>query len=135
MDISITARNLEVDNKVKSYISKKLKKLQKLYKRIYDCEVVLESEKERKNVEILVSLKRTKIVAKETSPDIFASIDIASEKIKKQLRRLNDRVSSRRKRKTMFSRFIPSGMRKQPGGIPSGQDYEDMERPSGYNEE
>ena len=110
MDISITARNFKVDDRVKKYVAKRLQKLSKLYKRIYRCEVILGAEKERRNVEILLHLKRTQIIAKETSPDIFASIDLASDKVQKQLRRLKDKVSSRRNRKTkaVLSKFMNS---------------------------
>lgn len=98
MDINITGRNIELDEDLKTYIHKRIDKLEKLYRRIYKCEVILEEEKIRQNAEIIMYLKRNKIVAKESSPDIYASIDNASENIKKQLRRLKDRVSTRRRR-------------------------------------
>ena len=98
MDINITGRNIELDEALKTYIHKRIDKLEKLYRRIYKCEVILEEEKIRQNAEIIMYLKRSKIVAKESSPDIYASIDNASENIKKQLRRLKDRVSTRRRR-------------------------------------
>ena len=116
MDISITARNFKVDERVKKYVAKRLQKISKLYKRIYRCEVILDAEKERRNVEILLYLKRTQIIAKETSPDIFASIDLASDKVQKQLRRLKDKVSSRRNRKT--KQTIAKFMNSMPGQRP-----------------
>ncbi len=105
LDIKITGRNLDLDRNIKSYLNKKLGKLEKVYRRIYKCEVVLDEEKVRKNVEIILYLKRNRIVAKESSPDMYASIDNAYDNVKKQLRRLSDRVSSHR-RKAMFGRFL-----------------------------
>lgn len=98
MDIKITGRNFEIDNSLRQYIYKKLGKLERLYKRVYKCEVILEKEKIRENAEAILYLKRNRIVAKESSQDIRGSIDNVFEKIKKQLRRLNGRISSQRRR-------------------------------------
>lgn len=105
MDITITGRNLDLDEGLKGYIHKKLDKLDRLYRRIYRCEVILEEEKIRKNVEIILFLKRNRIIAKESSTDIYASIDNAAESIKKQMRRLNGRLNSRR-RKAVFDKLM-----------------------------
>lgn len=101
MDIIITGRNIDLDKSTKAYINKKLSKLEKLYKRIYKCEVVLEEEKLRKNVEVILYLKRSKVVAKESSPDVYASIDLAADTVKKQLRRLHGKLSAKRKREVI----------------------------------
>lgn len=105
MDITITGRNLELDDSLKRYICKRLDKLDRLYRRIFLCEVVLEEEKVRKNAEVILHLKRTRIVVKESSPDIYASIDNAAEKVKKRLRRLNDRLATKR-RKAMLGTIM-----------------------------
>jgi putative sigma-54 modulation protein len=105
MDISITGRNMDLDPGLKKYIYKRLGKVEKLYKRIYNCEVVLDVEKERHIAEVILSLKRNRIVAKESSSDIYASIDKAVEIIKKQLRRMNGKIATKRKR-SVFNRFM-----------------------------
>lgn len=105
MDIKITGRNIDLDAALKAYVHKRLDKLEKLYRRIYKCEVILEEEKVRHNAEIIIYLKRNKVISKESSPDIYASIDLAAESAKKQLRRLHDRLSSRRRR-VMLGRIM-----------------------------
>jgi len=105
MNIAITSRNVEIDDALKAYVNKRLEKLERLYDRIYRCEAILAEEKSRKNVEIILHLKRNKVVAKESSPDMYASIDNASENIKKQLRRLKGRVKSKR-RKLVLTRVM-----------------------------
>ena len=105
MDINITGRNLDLDDSLKQYIHKRLDKIERLYRRIYKCEVILEEEKERKNVEIILFLKRNRIIAKESSPDIYASIDSAYDSIKKQLRRISGKLFSKR-RKNMINRIV-----------------------------
>lgn len=105
MDINITGRNVELDEVLKDYIHKRLDKLERMYRRIYKCEVILEEEKIRKNAEIILYLKHNRVVAKESSPDIYASIDNAAENIKKQVRRLNGKLNARR-RKAMLGRIM-----------------------------
>ena len=114
MEVNITSRNLEMDNYLKGYIQRRLGKFEKAYSRIYRTEVILDEEKLSKNVEVIIYLKRNKVVAKESSPDIYASVDQAAESVKKQLRRLNGRLRSQR-RKLVFKnvmdpmrRFYPS---------------------------
>jgi putative sigma-54 modulation protein len=105
MDITITGRNIDLDDTLKEYIHKRLDKLDKVYRRIYKCEVILEEEKIRKNAEIILFLKRNRIIAKESSPDIYASIDNATESVKKQMRRLSGRLGARR-RKAVINKII-----------------------------
>ncbi len=118
MDINITGRNIDLDNSLKEYINKRLAKIESLYKRIYRCEVILEEEKLRKNAEIILHLKRNRLVAKESSPDMYASIDNASDNIKKQLRRMRGKLSSRRRRDVLARIMKPMARFKgQEGSI------------------
>lgn len=105
MDINITTRNFDADESIKEYIHAKLDKLENVYRRIYKCEVILSEEKLRKNVEIILYLKRNRVVASDDSPDLFASVDNAYDKIRKQLRRLAGRLSSKRRR-DVFSNIL-----------------------------
>ncbi len=118
MNTNITARNVELDDALKMYIRKKIDKLERLYNRIYSCDVVLGEEKIRENVEIILHLKSTKIVAKETSSDLYASFDMAFERVKKQLRRFHDKVRSKRKKSVLRRIMVPLT------GMPKGGFYE-----------
>lgn len=119
MHLTITSRHREADDKLKAYIHKRVGRLEKLYGRIYKCEVILNDEKLNKNVEIIMHLKSNRMVARENLGDVYASVDKAAENMKKQLRRLNDKVRSRR-RKAVFKTIlgaVPSfGMGKDTSG-------------------
>lgn len=106
MEINITGRNMHLDADIKDYVHKRLDKLERLHGHIYKCEVVLEEEKLRKNAEIILHLKNNFIVAKESSPDLYASIDSASDNIKRQVRRLHDKLSAKRRRGGVVSKII-----------------------------
>ena len=110
MEINITCRNFESDDKLKRYVQKRLDKLQKMYSRVYRTEIILGAEKSRMNAEIVLYLKSNRIVARETSPDIYASVDQAVENIKKQLRRLNGRLRSKRRKRVISNIMNPMSM-------------------------
>ncbi|MFH1836727.1 MAG: ribosome-associated translation inhibitor RaiA [Candidatus Omnitrophota bacterium] len=107
VNITITGRNMELDDSLKNYMRKKAEKLERLYKRIYRCEVILGEEKTRKIAEIILHLKRNRVIAKESTPDMYASIDNAADSVKKQLNRLRGRALSQRRKSVMDRVFSP----------------------------
>ncbi|MGD2278693.1 MAG: ribosome-associated translation inhibitor RaiA [Candidatus Omnitrophota bacterium] len=110
MDITITGRNVELTDSLKEYVQKRMSKLERLYGRINSCEVILEKAKIRQEAEVILHLKRTRIIAKESSPDIYASVDNAAENVKKQLRRLRGKLQTKR-RKAMLNKLMSPVMR------------------------
>ena len=107
MDITITGRNIDLTDDLKEYVNKRIGRLENLYVRINRCEVILEKSKIRQEAEVILHLKKARIVAKETSPDIYASIDNAAENVKKQLRRLRGRLKSHRRRAVISKIMTP----------------------------
>ena len=117
MEILITGRNIGLDDSLKEYVNKKMSKLQRLYNNILECEVILEEEKLRKNVEVILHIKGNRLVAKESSGDIYASIDNASDNIKTQLRRLRDKATDSKRHRSVLDRFVmPVFRRKRSSG-------------------
>ncbi len=109
MEIIITGRNIDLDPDVKDTINRKVGKLGKYYPRLFKSDVILEEEKERKNTEIIISLRRNKIVAKGVASDFYASLDVAITSAKKQLRRLNNKAVSKKRRSVMKKIMGPFG--------------------------
>ena len=105
MEISITGRNIKLTPELKKYAESKLSRIERFYTRIDKCDVILEEEKIRHIAEVVVHLRTTRIVAKESSLDMYASIDNASDIIKKRLRRLRGKVFSKR-RKAVLTRLL-----------------------------
>ena len=66
MEILITGRNIGLGGSLKEYVNKKMSKLERLYSNIHECEVILEEEKLRKNVEVILHMKGARLIAKET---------------------------------------------------------------------
>lgn len=121
MEVHIISRNYSLGDDLKQYIQKKLEKLSRFYSRIYRCEVILDEEKLNKKVEIILSLKRNRLIATEVSPDMHASFDTAMDNISKQLTRLHDKLFSSRRKMTLRN-FIMGPVRKLKGGPKRGEE-------------
>ena len=116
MEILITGRNIGLDDSLKEYVNKRMSKLERLHSNIHECEVILEEEKLRKNVEVILHMKGNRLVAKETSGDIYTSIDNASDNIQRQLRKLKDKMGARRNRGVIDRFVMPVFRRKRAKG-------------------
>ncbi len=106
MDIILTGRNVDLDERLKEYLFKKINRLGGTYEGIYRCEAKLAEEKIRKNAEIILHLKRKKLVVKESSEDIYGSIDTAVHKLKTQLRKLYGKRSSKRRSEGVLAKMV-----------------------------
>ena len=99
MDIIITSKTDHITKKTKDYAFDKANKLEK-YNNIRKIEVIMDQEGKNYFVEFLVSPERGDIlVAKTQEEEWFSAIDLASDKIEKQLRRLKEKIKKHRGRK------------------------------------
>ena len=95
MKLVVTGRHLRLDNGIRSYAEKKLRKAETYFDRIIEAQMTLSAEKHRRTAEVTLNARRATFHAKEETEDIYASIDGVMEKIDTQIRRhkgkLNDR--------------------------------------------
>ncbi|MDX9813973.1 MAG: ribosome-associated translation inhibitor RaiA [Sulfurimonas sp.] len=100
MNISITARHIELSETIKGHINSSLDSLSKYNIEIISATVVVFSEnkkgKELRGVEYVLHLAhKNSIVINQKDVDVYAAIDLATERAKKALRRIADRESYR----------------------------------------
>jgi putative sigma-54 modulation protein len=96
MNIQITARNIDLTDAIRSYAEKKVSKLEKYFDHITEASVTLEVQKNVHIVEILLSAKGIFMKGLEKSEDLYASIDLASDKIEKQLVKYKEKLKSKK---------------------------------------
>ncbi|MFH1423266.1 MAG: ribosome-associated translation inhibitor RaiA [Planctomycetota bacterium] len=98
MQITIVGRHTTpVDEEIKEYINKKIAHLPNLSIGIEKCEIILDSEKKNRLVEIILSIRKgATLIAHERKEDIHAAIDIAISKLERQLNKYKSRRSRRR---------------------------------------
>ncbi len=108
MNIRYFYKNAHVDDETKSYIEKRLGKLEKFLSKILRVEV--EIEKDKKNffrVEIMIKTPHHLFRAEEISKDIKTSADIAVDELKIQIRRKKEKMWTKiiRKARSVKKRF------------------------------
>lgn len=91
-NISITGRHVHVTDAMKGYAEEKLSKLERIGTRIIDINVTMDIQKLDHRVEIVMKYGHTLIVAHGSSTDMYASIDIAIDKLQSQLRRYKQKL-------------------------------------------
>jgi putative sigma-54 modulation protein len=86
MNISITFRHMEASEAIKSYARDKMAKLQKFLRKPMTAKVTLSLDKLRHVAETRISSGGEHLEAKETSEDMYASIDRVLDKLERQIR-------------------------------------------------
>jgi len=96
MDIQITGRNVTVSEGLKESIEGRLGPGLADYPRVESCHVILSHEKYRFTANIVIQGRdHLRIEAEETTDDLQASIDVATEKVEKQLRKSREKMLDR----------------------------------------
>ena len=94
MRIKITARHLKLTDAINDYATKKVEKAQHYFSNVVNAQVILSVDKFRQMAEIILHTGRTgsKSIfrAKEVSENLYAAIDLAMDKIDKQLKKIKD---------------------------------------------
>jgi len=96
MNIQITARNIDLTDAIRSYAEKKVSKLAKYSDHITEASVTLEVQKNVHIVEVLLSAKGLFMKGLEKSEDLYASIDLATDKIEKQLVKYKEKLKDKK---------------------------------------
>ncbi len=91
MNIAITTRGYKAPERLKTYISDKMKRLDRFSDRIQNMEAVLSYEKLDQVVEFKLRLNNKKIFVKERSTDVFKSIDLAVDRLERQIAKTKEK--------------------------------------------
>jgi len=96
MDIQITGRNVTVSEGLKESIEGRLGPGLEEYPRVESCHIILSHEKYRFTAAIVIQGRdHLRIEAEETTDDLHASIDVATEKVETQLRKSREKMLDR----------------------------------------
>ena len=98
MKTEIQSIHFKADSKLRDYITKKIEKLDTFYDGIQGSQVFLKvnnvSEKENKEVEIVITAKQNRFIKTVVGRSFEAATDIAVEALKKQVKRFKGKVAS-----------------------------------------
>ena len=102
MDLTITGKNLEINDTIRKYVEKKIGRLDRYLPNIIDGRVELtvaegaRAAEDRQIAQVTLRTKKMILRAEEASSDIFASIDAVFEKMQRQVDRYKGKRWSKR---------------------------------------
>lgn len=97
MKIEIIGRHENNSQEVRDYAREKAKKVLKYFNNITKVEVILDTEKDKHSVDMVISVsKGNQLVGRMTHPDIHAAIDLLVDKMERQLVKFKERLRDHR---------------------------------------
>jgi putative sigma-54 modulation protein len=99
MNISITTRGYKAPERLKSYLTDKIKRLDRFSDQIMNIDTIFSYEKLNQVVEFKVQMRKKHFIVKEKSDDIFKSIDLAIDNVERQITKIKEKIRENDKRK------------------------------------
>jgi putative sigma-54 modulation protein len=96
MQTSVTFKNLDSSDHLKSYVGDKLNRLDKYLDNPAEASVVLTVEKFRHIAEINIAGDRLNINGREETNDMYSAIDMVLDKLEKQIKKNKQKIRERR---------------------------------------
>ena len=103
MKITISGRNIEVTEGLKTAVEDKIGKLEKYFSPETEAHVTLSVEKDRQKIEVTIPVKGNIIRAEQISSDMYVSIDLVEEVIERQLKKYKNKLIDKKHAREGFS--------------------------------
>lgn len=99
MQIDISFRHMEPSDVLRDYADEKIRRvIRKHIRDDFDAQVTLGIEKFRHIAKLHMTYKGVSIKCEESSEDMYQSIDLALDKLERQIRRYKDKIRMRKER-------------------------------------
>ncbi|MGB9887788.1 MAG: ribosome hibernation-promoting factor, HPF/YfiA family [Moorellales bacterium] len=95
MRLEIRTKNVELTEALRRYVEKRLARLARYLDGIEDIQVRLRLERSRHVVEVTIPLDGLVLRAEEQTGDMYASIDLVTEKLERQIAKYKTRLNRR----------------------------------------
>lgn len=98
MKFNIRGQKIDVTQAIKEYAEKKIGKLEKYFAKSNEltANVLLKVRGKEQTVEVTIPIKKIVLRAEETNKDLYAAIDLVSEKLERQIRKNKTRIAQRK---------------------------------------
>lgn len=107
MDVQIKTKNLRLTDSLQTYIESRIQRLEKINQRVTDAKFEVHTERNRSGGEqaiaqFTIATKSTILRTEEKNKDLHTAIDLAVDRMERQIRRFHDKqVFSRRRQKSL----------------------------------
>ena len=101
---NVRGENIEVTDAIREYVEAKVGRVEKYFTDVPEANAHVNlktySDKTAK-VEVTIPLPNVVLRAEETSPDMYGSVDLVSDKLERQIRKYKTKVNRRQRRQTV----------------------------------
>jgi putative sigma-54 modulation protein len=98
MHVNVTFRNLDASDALRDYARQKIERVTRHVDSATDAHVVLWLERQLQHADVTITAGQFHLRGKEKSEDMYASIDLAMDKIERQLKRYKEKLKAHRPR-------------------------------------
>jgi putative sigma-54 modulation protein len=99
MKIKVTGRRIELSDDIKGRATLEVEKLEKFFDNIISASLVLSQDKHRCDGELTMNVSRSNLVAKASTEDMFATIEMVTDKMAAQLKKHKEKIKDRQQKK------------------------------------
>ena len=100
MENRITARHFDLTPELKEFVEKQISRLNRYFNHIIDCHIILDMEKSRATAELKVKVYGTILNSKESSFEMYASVEKVISKMEAQLKKYKGKLKDTKPKKT-----------------------------------
>ena len=115
MQTSVTFKNLDPSDNLKSYVGNKLDRFDRFLDNPAEAKVVLSIEKFRHTAEINIVGDRLKVKGKEETNDMYSAIDIVLDKLEKQIKKIKQKIKDKHKDRRSTKNASAINLNNSPG--------------------
>jgi putative sigma-54 modulation protein len=119
MKLQMKSKNMQVSEKMKAYVEKKLGKLDKFFDSDVETTLNFIEQKNRQKIEITMPVNGFILRAEEEGQDIFPAIDLVVDKLEKQILKYKARYNKK-------GRLSATRLSTMEGLAPAGEDDEEV---------
>jgi putative sigma-54 modulation protein len=99
MRITFTARHFKTSERLKTFAEEKVSKLKRYYDGFLEIEIILDYIKQNQVAEMTANVYGTKLAVIGKSEDMYKSIDLAVDKLERQLKRYKEKKRNFKKKR------------------------------------
>ena len=99
MSIEVTGRHVSITDSMRDYATQKAQKTVAEFRQVEKVHVILDVQKYRQIAEVVIMGQHSfRFEAKEESDDMYASIDLVTDKVSHHLQKIHGKVIDKHKR-------------------------------------
>jgi putative sigma-54 modulation protein len=122
MQLDVTFRNIDSSEALKSYAREKVERVKKYVDRPMEAHVVLSTERHEMHADIQINVHQANLVlrGKSVHDDMYAALDLAIDKIERQVRKYKDKLKSHKPSANGVPLKVRYGVLAPEGLMPEG---------------